>query len=256
MESPSPTPTASSEPIVESPSPTPTASVKPIVESPSSTPTASSTPVQSPMVISDSLIPIVDDENLDGKIVSVKINKNNAPVIKWQKNSYATGYQIYRSRKKASGYLLIKEINSQQSFQFVDKKTSGNKKYYYRVRCFQDKGIQRTLGEFSEPVSVKTYNLKRPKIRVRRRITANRIPYVELSLKKYAGTKVQVYYRIGKGKYRKLKLKSNSIRKNRRRFNIRCAKKKRIYYFKVRTILRKKKKSYYSKYSNIVKVRG
>ena len=139
VESPSPTPTASSEPIVESPSPTPTASVKPIVESPSSTPTASSTPVQSPMVISDSLIPIVDDENLDGKIVSVKINKNNAPVIKWQKNSYATGYQIYRSRKKASGYLLIKEINSQQSFQFVDKKTSGNKKYYYRVRCFQDK---------------------------------------------------------------------------------------------------------------------
>lgn len=199
---------------------------------------------------------VSDGINLRAAILSVKLSSNNAPVIRWKMNGIADGYQLYRSRKKSKGYRLIKEFSSKGILRYTDRKAGGKKRYYYRLRCCKKTTQGIVYGGFSKICSIKTLNLIRPKIKGSKGVTASQIPYIELKLKRYRGTKLSIYYRIGKGKYKRLKLMSSSIKKNRRRFRIQCSKVRRTYYFKVKTSIRRKGRRYYSRYSNVVKIKG
>ena len=63
---------------------------------------------------------------------NVKIKKAAASgksvKLSWKRNKKATGYVIYRSKKKNSGYKLIKKIVSYQ-----DKKIRKKGNYYYKI---------------------------------------------------------------------------------------------------------------------------
>lgn len=165
------------------------------------------------------------------------------------------GCQLYRSRKKNTGYQLVKEFSSQKVVRYTDRRAGANKKYYYRLRCRKTTALGVVLGGYSKVRSVKTLNMIRPKIKGSKGVTASQIPYIALKLKRYRGSKLCIYYRIGKGKYKRLKLTSSSIKKNRRNFKIQCSNVRRTYYFRVKTSIRRKGRRYYSGYSNTVKIR-
>ena len=85
--------------------------------------------------------------------------------------------------------------------------------------------------------------------------TYQKIPYVQITLKKYSGTYVEIYIRERSRKYQKIKLKSSSIKRYKAKFKLKCDNKKAVYYFKIRTIVKKSKKRYYSVYSDCIKVK-
>ena len=67
--------------------------------------------------------------------LKVKVKKNKASVS-WKKNTEVTGYEVYRSNKKKSGYKKIKTLKKNTKIKFVNKKLKKGKKYFYKVRSF------------------------------------------------------------------------------------------------------------------------
>lgn len=69
------------------------------------------------------------------KGLKVKVKKNKATVT-WKKNVTVTGYEVYRSTKKKSGYKKVKTLKKNTKIKFVNKKLKKGKKYFYKVRSF------------------------------------------------------------------------------------------------------------------------
>ena len=69
------------------------------------------------------------------KGIKVKVKKNKA-TVSWKKNTEVTGYEVYRSTKKKSGYKKIKTLKKNTKIKFVNKKLKKGKKYFYKVRSF------------------------------------------------------------------------------------------------------------------------
>ena len=71
------------------------------------------------------------------KLKSVTAGKRRA-TIKWNKSKDATGYYIYRSTKKNSGYKKIATIKKNKTVKYVDKKSLKSKRiYYYKVVAYK-----------------------------------------------------------------------------------------------------------------------
>ena len=51
----------------------------------------------------------------------------------YDRNKKATGYVIYRSTKKNSGYKRIKKINNNKTVSYQDKKIRKKGNYYYKI---------------------------------------------------------------------------------------------------------------------------
>ena len=68
---------------------------------------------------------------------NVKIKKaavsGKSVKLSWKRNKKATGYVIYRSKKKNSGYKLIKKINKNKTVSYQDKRIKKKGNYYYRI---------------------------------------------------------------------------------------------------------------------------
>lgn len=65
------------------------------------------------------------------KISSIASNKAKQVTVKWKKVKGATQYEVYRSTKSKSGY---KKIGTTKKTSYTDKKATGGKKYYYKIR--------------------------------------------------------------------------------------------------------------------------
>lgn len=74
--------------------------------------------------------------NLANVTFTAKAASKRTVQIKWKKLSDVTGYQIYRSTKKNSGYRLIK-IAGKNTSTFTDKKLEKNRQYYYKIRAYK-----------------------------------------------------------------------------------------------------------------------
>lgn len=73
------------------------------------------------------------------KKVTAKVAKTKPSYIRlaWTRNSKATGYEIYRSTSRTSGYKKIATINSNTRLYYFDKSVKKGKTYYYRVRVYK-----------------------------------------------------------------------------------------------------------------------
>lgn len=81
--------------------------------------------------------------------------QNNKVTLKWKKVKGATGYEIYRSTKKNSGYKKIATIKKGTKVTYTDKKNlKQNKKYYYKIRAVK----QNYKSSYSK---VKSVNVKK-----------------------------------------------------------------------------------------------
>ncbi len=195
-----------------------------------------------------------DKKALIVKINLIELTKYNQPEIVWKKTSVNIGYEIYRAISKKIAWQKIAAGETNSSCRYTDKKVKAGQKYYYKMRLFKKTGAQKYYGKYSNVCMIKTLSIVKPKIKGTTGIY-RKMPYVQIELKKYSGIYAEIYIRGKDKKYQKIKLKSSSIKRYNAKFKLKCNNKKAVYYFKVRTIVKRVKKKYYSVYSDCLKVK-
>lgn len=68
-------------------------------------------------------------------VTSVTASKGTVR-LKWQKDSNAAGYKIYRATSKNGKYQLVKKTTKNSTLAWTDKTVKTGKKYYYRIRSY------------------------------------------------------------------------------------------------------------------------
>lgn len=91
-----------------------------------------------------------------GKVTASTVTtKNKSVYLRWKKQKYANGYEIYRSTKKKGGYKKVKTINNGNETSWTDKKVDGGKTYYYKIRAYCKNNGKKVTGGFSKVNKVK-----------------------------------------------------------------------------------------------------
>lgn len=86
--------------------------------------------------------------------VTLKAGKKKA-TVSWKKIKGVTGYVVYRSTKKTKGYKKVKTIKGESTVKYINKKLTGKKKYYYKVRAYKRVNGSNVYSKYSSPKSVK-----------------------------------------------------------------------------------------------------
>lgn len=76
--------------------------------------------------------------------------------ITWKKVMGSSGYEIYMSTKKKSGYKKIKTITSSKKVSYTKTKLKKRTTYYFKVRAYKKVGNQKIYGACSTVKSIKT----------------------------------------------------------------------------------------------------
>ena len=102
--------------------------------------------------------PVVSAKAKPAAPASFKVKKSTRTKvnISWKAVTGASGYRIYRSTSKTSGFSRIKTVKSGASTSYV-KKTTRKKTYYYKMRAYTTVNGKRVWGAYT---TVKSYKLK------------------------------------------------------------------------------------------------
>ena len=260
-----------------SPTPTPAATQSPTpTKTPAATPTSTSTPTQasdieptkqpndnsntsnrqplqtvSPSKQPDPTEIIRSQKPALGKIT---LTKAAYPIIRWNKVNTASGYEVWRAISNKKAFKKLHTVSGKAVCRYIDSKARSGQKYRYRIRAIYKKDGKISYSAYSRIKEIGTYLLKKPLIRGGSGKTADGRSYVWISLKRYAGNRIQIYYRIKKGKWIRLKLVTDRIPKKNSRFMILCKRKYKSYDFQVRTHEKRKGKKQYSPLSNVTRI--
>ncbi|MCI8992670.1 MAG: DUF4886 domain-containing protein [Eubacterium sp.] len=91
------------------------------------------------------------------KKVTASCNKKNIKIT-WTKNKKATGYILYRSVKKNSGYKKIATMKSKNTVSYTDKTAKKGKTYYYRIKAYKKMNGKTYCSASSKTVKAKRLN--------------------------------------------------------------------------------------------------
>ena len=168
---------------------------------------------------------------------------NGTTIIRWKKVINASGYKVYRAKKKKGKYELL---NTTAALSYSDSSIIGGRNYYYKVAAYYKNESTTINGEASDVV-LQVGTLKKVSLRVKNKKKST----ASLSWKKVAGAKKYQIYRATrkKGKYskiattKKLTYEDTSLSKN------------KTYYYKVRAYYVKAGKNIYGSYSNVKSVK-
>lgn len=80
--------------------------------------------------------------------------KVKAASLSWKRDKYASGYELYRSRKKSSGYSRVGTLSKNSYTACTNTKLSSGT-YYYKVRSYVLVDGKKHYGSFSKVKSVK-----------------------------------------------------------------------------------------------------
>ena len=185
---------------------------------------------------------------------TITLKKAAYPVIRWNKVNRASGYEVWRAIGNKKAFKKLHTVSGKAVCRYIDSQARSGQKYRYRIRAFYKKGGKISYSAYSRIKEIGTYLLKKPLIRGGSGKTADGRSYVWISLKRYAGNRIQIYYRIKKGKWIRLKLVTDRIPKKNSRFMILCKRKYKSYDFQVRTHEKRKGKKQYSPLSNITRI--
>lgn len=86
------------------------------------------------------------------KISSLKSAKKKQVTVKWKKVKGATQYEVYRSTSKKGKY---KKLATTKKTSYTDKKATGGKKYYYKIRVCKKIDKKNYYSSYSAAKSVK-----------------------------------------------------------------------------------------------------
>lgn len=77
---------------------------------------------------------------------SVKKTGKDKTKLTWKKVSNCTGYEIYRSKKRSSGYTRIATVKSKAKTSYTTAKVKKGVTYYYKIRTYKKVGKQTYYG--------------------------------------------------------------------------------------------------------------
>lgn len=104
----------------------------------------------------------VSDKTIQKAITTSKVTtstvtskKKKSVYLRWKKQKYAGGYEIYRSTKKKKGYKKVKTIKGGSKVSWTDKKVKGGKTYYYKIRAYRKIKGKKAVSGFSKVKRVK-----------------------------------------------------------------------------------------------------
>ena len=266
------TPTATSTPSPPAgvtPSATPTTSL-PAGVTPSATstanpmislnPTVSPQGSPAPSVLSTSM-PDTDasaepSERSDLSIAGFRVRSgdNRHVTLSWSYNMSATGYEIYMSSGKNKTYRRIQTLSG-QTLSYTYNKQKAGVRYRYKLRAWWTDGSRIVYGAFTKPKTITVTRLITPVISVQKK-RAGSIPYLLLRVKRYNADRVQLYAATNGGAYKKIVLKTNSIKKLHGIYRIRYQKGNKTFRIRIRTYRKRGKKRLFSFYSKPVKIKG
>lgn len=163
---------------------------------------------------------------------------NGTTIIRWKKVINASGYKVYRAKKKKGKYELL---NTTEALSYSDSSIIGGRNYYYKVAAYY-KNESTTINGGASDVVLQVGTLKKVFLRVKNKKKST----ASLSWKKVAGAKKYQIYRATrkKGKYSKIATTKKLTYKNT------SLSKKKTYYYKVRAYYVKAGKNIYGSYSN------
>ena len=252
------TPTATptlSPPAGVTPTATPTAN--PMI---SLNPTASPQGSPAPSVLSTSM-PDTDasaepSERSDLSIAGLRVRSgdNRHVTLSWSYNMSATGYEIYMSSGKNKTYRRIQTLSG-QTLSYTYNKQKAGVRYRYKLRAWWTDGSRIVYGAFTKPQTITVTRLITPVISVQKK-RAGSIPYLLLRVKRYNADRVQLYAATNGGAYKKIVLKTNSIKKLHGIYRIRYQKGNKTFRIRIRTYRKRGKKRLFSYYSKPVKIKG
>ena len=78
--------------------------------------------------------------------------------LKWNRSDKTSGYEVYRSTKKGSGYTKLATITKGSTVKLTDKTVKAGKKYYYKVRAY--KANEAGVDVYAAYSAVKTVKAK------------------------------------------------------------------------------------------------
>lgn len=181
----------------------------------------------------------------DNRVTGVKVTKVGSSYVQlsWSKYQGATGYQVYRAKKKNGDYKYQGSTNK------LTYKNTGkiNKKYYYKVRAYYKKSNgKKKKSKFSKPISgkpslAKTYTKSLTLYDTSIKITWSKVPEAD-------GYQV-LRWDCTKGKY------LNMTRTKNLSYEGKGLKKGMIYYYKIRPYKVVKEKRYYGPETGKIKAR-
>ena len=181
-----------------------------------------------------------EENRAPGQVTGLRAAKQTTKEIQlsWKADSLADSYRVYRYNSKKKRWTRIGTVNGTS---YTDKKRKAGEKYQYRVEAVNESGT----GEASAVLKTAAKPAK-PVLKLQKKGNGK----VKLSWKKVNADKIEIFYKIGKKKYRKLKLvsaKKTSLLTGK-------LKKGKTYYFRVRAYTKNGKKVYgsYSKARKIV----
>lgn len=169
--------------------------------------------------------------------------------LSWSQCTKANGYEISRSSSKDGYYYEVKEIPNKSVLTFTDSDLSVGRVYYYKVRPYLDVAGERSYGSYSTAVKVKIL----PSKAVLRKVTAGTKKATIVWKKQSDVSGYQIYMSAKKnGSYKKIKTISDAATV---KYVKKGLKKKKQYYFKVRSFYYVDGKNVYGSFSNPKAVR-
>ena len=247
------------------PTPSPPAGVTPSATSTANpmislNPTASPQGSPAPSVLSTSM-PDTDasaepSERSDLSIAGLRVRSgdNRHVTLSWSYNMSATGYEIYMSSGKNKTYRRIQTLSG-QTLSYTYNKQKAGVRYRYKLRAWWTDGSRIVYGAFTKPQTITVTRLITPVISVQKK-RAGSIPYLLLRVKRYNADRVQLYAATNGGAYKKIVLKTNSIKKLHGIYRIRYQKGNKTFRIRIRTYRKRGKKRLFSYYSKPVKIKG
>lgn len=173
--------------------------------------------------------------------------KTSSIKVSWNKLNGVSGYRIYRSTKKNSGYKYLKQVSSKTT-SYTNKKLKSGKTYYYKVRAYSNVFGDRYYGAYSSPLKSGTRPAK-PKVTAKRKGRRLKIKYKKIS----GASGYRIYIRTGKkGRYKRVKQYTSGKKVS---YTSKKLKRKKTYYVKVRAYKTINGKKYFGSYSKAKKMK-
>lgn len=123
-------------------------------------------------------------------ITAVKATGSTSVRLEWKAVDGASGYQIYRSTSKDSGYKKVGQVKGKNTKKYEDKTLEAGKTYYYQVRAYKSNSAKNGVASFSK--AQKAWTIKQV---VFSQITSNSKNQVTLGWKKVSKAQGYDIYR-------------------------------------------------------------